>query len=165
MTKKQEDALAAIIDALPKEAQNGIREVAEYAISLGYMPALKGGRKAYADFSNRKVGRTILKINSDSDFPRLSMHFFAVPTHASLFQDALQARLAYWNKLRYEARCFGCGKCDGKQGDAVSLSDGRQGFLCGRGVIPLPTFGNANITEVKNALDIQHEFFKKQAGI
>ena len=51
MTPKQESALQKIITALPKNAQKRFREIAEYAISLGYTPKLMGTRQDYVDFS------------------------------------------------------------------------------------------------------------------
>ncbi len=60
MTEKQINALNTILSALPEECQGSCREVAEYAISLGYMPVLKGTRKDYVDFTkNSHIGLTI----------------------------------------------------------------------------------------------------------
>ena len=57
--------------------------------------------------------------------------------------------------------CFGCGKCDGTQGYPIPLPGGGEGFLCGFGLIPLPTFRAGHVPEVKEALRIQDEFFGK----
>ena len=50
MTQKQEGALNKIISVLPDDFRESYREVAEYAVSLGYMPSLKGGGH-YSDFT------------------------------------------------------------------------------------------------------------------
>jgi hypothetical protein len=159
MTPNQQQALDAVLAALPNDCREGYRELAEYAVSLGYMPSLKGVRKDYADFTKSRTKRTILKINTDPKFRGVAMKFFALPAYTGIFADAIAERLRYWGKLGYEARCFGCGHCDGKQGYGCALPDGRAGFLCGWGVVPLPGFGAAHLSEVKEALRIQDEYF------
>ena len=165
MTQKQAEALDKIIAKLLREHQESFREVAEYVISLGYMPTLKGRKKSYVDFSKSKINRTILKIDAGLNAPKLAVKFFAIPVYSGVFEDTIKERLAYWNKLGYEVHCFACGKCNGTQGYAVGLPDGKQGFLCGFGVVPLPSFCDENIKEVKEALKIQDEFFVKQAVV
>ena len=165
MTNKQIAALEKVLSVLPDDCQKNFREIAEYAILLGYMPAVKGVRKDYLDFSNSRLKRTILKIKTDSQFPPyLEMKFYAIPIYSSYFQRAIGDRLSTWNRLHYEARCFGCGKCDGTEGYVVILPDGKKGFLCGFGLLPLPSLSAENVHEVKEALRLQDDFFKKQAS-
>jgi len=162
MTVKQEYALNKVLTALPNDCRDTFREIAEYAVSLGYMPKIMGKRENYADFSKAKLKRTILKINTNPKFPFLSMKFYALPAYSGIFQKAIDERLLTWNRLGYEARCFGCGKCSGTEGYIFTFPDGKQGFLCGFGVLPLPSFCDENISEVKEALRVQDEFFTKQ---
>ena len=166
MTDKQADAFDKVFSILPDECRESFREVAEYAISLGYMPVIKGVRKDYLDFSNSKLKKTILKVQAATPKfpPYLAIKFYAISTYSSYFQKAVDDRLATWNRLKYEERCFGCGKCDGTEGYTVALPDGKQGFLCGFGLLPLPQLCADNIAEVKEALRLQDEFFKKQAS-
>lgn len=166
MTQKQNDALNKIIAALPDDCQENFREIAEYAISLGYMPTVKGSSKDYADFSNSKLKRTILKIKAPAPkFPAyLEIKFYALPAFSAYFKKAIEDRILTWNRLKYEFRCFGCGKCNGTEGYAVTLPDGKKGFLCGFGLLPLPPLSVENMTEVKEALRLQDDFFKKQAS-
>ena len=159
MTEKQKDALSKIIAAVPDDYQAIFKEVADYAISLGYMPTLKGAKKDYADFIKSKVKRTIMKIDTAPTLPRLAIKFYALPEYAGIFKDAIDERVAIWQKLGYEAKCFGCGKCDGTHGFTVTFDDGKQGFLCGGGVFDLPSFGAENVSEVKAALKAQDVFF------
>lgn len=166
MTQKQNDALNEIITALPDDCRENFREIAEYAISLGYMPNIKGCRKDYADFSNSKLKRTILKIKApDPKFPAayLEIKFYALPTFTTYFQKAIESRILTWNRLKYDFRCFGCGKCNGTEGYTVTLPDGKKGFLCGFGLLPLPSLSTENIAEVKDAIRMQNDFFTKQA--
>ena len=165
MTSKQADAFEKIISGLPDDCRDSFREVAEYAISLGYMPAIKGVRKDYLDFSNSKLKRTILKVKTDPKSPPyLEIKFYAIPAYSPYFQKAIDDRLFTWNRLKYEARCFTCGKCDGTEGYSVTLPDDQKGFLCGFGLLPLPPLSPGNIAEVKDALRLQDEFFKRQAS-
>lgn len=164
MTEKQKYALETIISALPDDCKESYLEIAEYAISLGYMPAIKGTRKDYADFTKQKLKKTILKINTNPNFRWIAMKFYALPSYSGVFQDAVAERFAYWNKLGYQARCFGCGKCDGTQGYRFTMPDGKPGFLCGFGLVPLPSFRAENVPEVKTALKIQDDFFMRQAS-
>lgn len=164
MREKQKQALKKIMAALPDDCRASYLEIAEYAISLGYMPTIKGIREDYADFTKRRINRTILKINTNPDFMWLAIKFYALPAYSGIFQEAIDERFAYWSKLGYEAHCFGCGKCDGTHGYTFTLPDGKQGFLCGFGVVPLPTFRRENILEVKEALKAQDEFFLQQTS-
>ena len=163
MTEKQKNALEKIITTLPVSYQESYREIAEYAISLGYMPSLKGVREDYADFSNSKVKRTILKVMANPKFPPyLELKFYALPKYSPYFQKAISDRIQTWERLKYDFRCFGCGRCDGTEGYEITLPNNKTGFLCGFGLLPLPPLADPNIAEVKEALRVQHEFFVKQ---
>ena len=166
LTNKQADAFAKVFSMLPDDCQESFREVAEYAISLGYMPTIKGVRQDYLDFSNSKLKRTILKVQAATPKfpPYIEMKFYAITKYSSYFQKAIDDRILTWNRLKYDARCFGCGKCDGTEGYVIIMPDGKQGFLCGFGLLPLPPLNIDNIVEVKEALRIQDEFFKRKAS-
>jgi len=163
MTQKQTDALEKIIAALPEESRPIFREVAEYAISLGYMPKIMGVRGDYADFSKSKIKRTVLKIGTDPKFPpRLALKFYALSKFTTTFREAVEERLKVWQRLGYEAKCFGCGRCDGTEGYTAVFPDGTEGFLCGYGVLDVPAFSAENVDEIKAAIKIQDEFFMGQ---
>lgn len=165
MTSKQADAFDKVFCVLPDDCRELYREIAEYAISLGYMPTVKGVRKDYLDFTNSKLNRTILKVQAATPKfpPYIAIKFYASPNYSVYFQKAVDDRLSTWNRLNYEARCFGCGKCDGTEGYTVTLPDGKQGFLCGFGLLPLPPLNADNIAEIKVALKTQDEFFRNRA--
>ena len=90
MTEKQKYALDKIISKLPEENRQAFRDVAEYAISLGYMPVLKGG-ETYTDFTKSKTKRTILKINASCKPPCIGIKFYATPEYVGVFREALEA--------------------------------------------------------------------------
>jgi len=164
MTEKQQSALNKILSALPEDCRDAYQEIAECAISLGYMPVLKGTREDYADFAKGKIKRTILKINTNPQYRCIAMKFYALPEYTGIFSQAIDERLVYWNKLGYEARCFGCGKCDGTHGYSCALPDGKKAFLCGFGVVPVTAFSKEHLAEVKEALKIQDDFFMKESS-
>jgi len=166
MTEKQKDTLNKIIYALPDEHREAFKEVAEYAVSLGYTPVLKGAKKNYGDFSKSKIGRTILKIDTGPTPPRLAIKFYALPEYTGIFQEAIEESIREHARLKYEIKphCTGCmqrrnGRCNEPQGYNISLPDGKQGFICGFGIMSLPSFSAENIPEVKAALKAQDNFF------
>jgi hypothetical protein len=162
MTVKQTAVFNNIISALPDDCRDSYRQIAEYAVSLGYTPTIKGTRKDYADFSNSKLQRTILKIKFGSKSPYIEMKFYALHEFSAYFQTAIKDRIATWNRLKYDFRCFGCGKCDGTEGYTVVLPEDKTGFLCGIGLLQLPPLSDKNIPEIKEAMNIQNEFFINQ---
>ena len=170
MTDKQKDALENVISALPNDCKKIFKEVAEYAVSLGYMPVARGTNSTYTDFTKSKIKRTILKIDLNSAPPRLGIKFYAIPKYSGIFQEAIEERIRYYAKLKYEitTHCVGCmhsksEKCKGGQGYTFKFPDGKQGFLCGFCVLSIPSFAAENVTEVKEALKLQDHYFMKQA--
>jgi hypothetical protein len=172
MTEKQKYALNKTISALPEEFQKAYREVAEYAISLGYMPVLKGANETYTDFIKSKTKRTILKIEFNANPPNLGIKFYAIPEYHGIFHKAIEESLKYHAKLNYEIKehCTGCmqrrnGRCNEPQGYTFKFPDEKQGFICGFGIVRLPSFSDENVEEVKEALKLQDEHFMKQISV
>lgn len=159
MTEKQKNSLNKIISALPDNCRELFREVAEYAVFLEYKPKLNA-KETYADFIKSKHGRTILKIETAANPPRLAMRFDALPVYSGIFREAIENRVNLLEQFDwFKGSCHGCGKCDRTQGYTYELPDGRKGFFCGSGVIDLPSFSNENIAEIKNALKTQDNYF------
>ena len=158
MTEKQKSALHKIITALSSERRESFREVAEYAVSLGYMPKLNA-KGTYADFIKSKHGRTILKIDINAVPPRLALRFDALRVYSGIFQEAVESRVNLLERFEwFTGNCHNCGKCDRTQGYSYELSDGRKGFFCGAGVIDMPFFGDEHIAEIKDALKTQDDY-------
>jgi len=157
MSEKQEYALHKILSSLPDDCREPFREVAEYAISLGYVPKLNA-KETYADFNSTKTKRIILKIDAAATPPRLAMQFCPMPAYSGIFYDAIVERVGILVQMGHTPRCWGCGKCDGTEGHTYVLSDGKTGFLCGRGVMTLPSFCAENVSEVKAALKAQDDY-------
>ena len=55
ITAKQVDAFNRVFSTLPYNCRESFQDIAEYAMSLGYMPTAKGVRKDYLDFSNSNI--------------------------------------------------------------------------------------------------------------
>ena len=86
MTEKQKYALDKIMTALSDDCQESSREIAEYAVSLGYMPKIMGPQETYVEFIKSKIKRSILKIAYNSDFsPIICLCFFALPKYSGIF--------------------------------------------------------------------------------
>ena len=102
MTDKQKFALNTIISAIPENDRESFREVAEYAVSLGYMPSLKGVRKDYCDFSNNKLKRTIMKVQTNPKFPFLEMKSTRLPIFGDMCKFLHTYRqIQYLNYINY----------------------------------------------------------------
>jgi len=162
VTAKQKYAFDKIINAVSGDKYDAFREVAEYVISLGYMPKLNTG-ETYVDFIKSKVKRMIMKIDTDFKYPpRLTINFFAIPEYTGIFAEAIEYRVGLLAGLGHTARCWGCKKCDGTRGYKYEFPDGRKIFLCGVGAIDIPSFDTENVTQIKDALKIQDEFFMNE---
>jgi hypothetical protein len=165
MTDKQKLAFDETIAAIPDESREDFKRIAEYAVSLGYMPVSKG-KGTYTDFVKSKVKRTIMKIDLNPHPPRLGLKFYALPEYFGVFKKALDERVEVYNRLKYQINphCIGCmqrrnGRCGKPQGYTLTLPDGKQGFLCGFGVIPLPPFTAGDVPGIIDALRLQDAYF------
>ena len=158
ITEKQKYALNQVITALPDKYREAFRGVAEYTVSLGYAPKLNA-KGTYADFVKSKHGKTILKIDTAASPPRLAIRFDTLLEYSGMFQEAVENRVDLLEKSDwFKGSCHGCGKCDGTQGYAYALNDGRKGFFCGSGVIDLPPFDDESISAIKDALKAEDDY-------
>ena len=100
MTEKQEQIINNLIAAMPEDDRKTYREIAEYAVSLGYTPKAigkTGGAFDGAIFSKSKTNRTIIKILPQynevidkSGIPMLSVKFFAAPEYSEIFSQGIK---------------------------------------------------------------------------
>ena len=161
MTEKQKTALETIISALPDYSQKAFREVAEYAISLGYTPKLNK-KKTYADFIKSKHKKTIMKIDTAYQAPRLAVKFNALPVCTGIFQKAVEERLKICGS--YES----CKKCGRTFGDLYTMPNGKEIRICNAvidvysAVSDIPFLSAVNIAEIKEALKLQDDFLTNQ---
>jgi hypothetical protein len=164
MTEKQQYAYDKILSNLPDDCREYYCDIADYAISLGYMPVLNKG-ETYTDFLKNKINRYILKITANpkakKDSHWIALQFYALHEYTGIFKTALDKRISILKSMGHEPGCWGCGKCDGTWGYQFIRSDGKQGFLCGAGVLQFPWFSAENVSEVKEALKIQDDYLMK----
>ena len=164
MTEKQKSALEKILGAIPESSREVIREIAEHAVSLGYMPVLKGASSEYVDFYKSRVKKLLLKIDTDSmkrtGEPRVAIKFFACETYSDVFKRAIENRIDLLMKVHnIKGGCYGCGRCDGTHVYRTLYPDGAENFLCGNAVIDLPYVNAEILPEIKSLLKAQDDFF------
>lgn len=135
-------------------------DIADFVISLGYKPYVKGVRKDYCEFINSKTKVKIMKFSANPKTSILSMRFFAIKHYDGVLKKALDSWFIYWQSKGYEAKCLKCGRCDGTQGYDYVIPNGETGYLCGFSLIPIFDLGKDDIDVIKTALMKQHEFYE-----
>ena len=162
MTEKQKILIDGLINAMPESDRKTYREIAEYVISLGYLPKKLGKGCEYLAFSKSKVGKTIIKILAGynevidkNGVSMLSIKFFASPTYSEIFQKGVERVVITCSG------CYGCGKCDGTHGYTYTYPDGRKLFRCGSELIRLAPISAENVPEIKDLLKKQDEFWMR----
>jgi hypothetical protein len=164
MTDKQQTALDAALAKIPELDRNLYRNIAEYAISLGYMPKLGGKDGSYAEFIKSKIKRTLIKFQFAPGAGRkyaVKLSFYATPAYSPLFKEAVAEMVHTLRKQNYEVRCWNCGMCDGTLGYKHIGEDGAESFLCGKGVLQLPEIGAEHLDEIKSLMKAQDDFWMK----
>lgn len=169
MTVKQKYAIDTIIDKTPDEYKSVFKEIAEYTVSLGYIPSIKGAKEQYVSFSKGyskpKINRTILKIVVDlpKESPHIEMKFFAVnPPYSPFFRKAIENWIDTWGFGQFNHYCKHCGNCNGIQLYYSTYPDGEEKFTCGAiSLIYMPPVSIENVDEIKNALKMQDDFYIK----
>ena len=166
MTEKQKIMIDGLVNALPDNQKEIYRELAEYAVSLGYTPKKLKPDGTYLAFSKSKVNRTIIKILANHnecidahDIPGLYLKFYANKEYSEPFRQGVKKVLEHFGG-KYTG-CYGCGKCDGTHGYIYTYPDGKQLFKCGGELVELPPISKEHITEIKSLLKTQDEFFMK----
>ena len=151
---------------MPEEKET-FREIAEYAISLGYLPKKLNKDGTYIAFSKSKVGRTIMKIMTGYNecidaqgIPCLYLTFYASNEYSELFHKGVKKVIEHFGGKFIN--CYGCGKCDGTQGYTYTYPDGKKVYKCGSELVELPPITSENVAEVKSLLKTQDEFFMQR---
>ncbi len=170
MNEKTCQLLHDFIKELPQDYQSMFRELADYAISLGYTPKKTKSKDFALDFSKSKVKRTIMKLEvhdnaKKSNPPGLRLKFYANKEYSDIFQRGIQRVIEEFNG-RYTG-CYGCGKCKGQlEGYTYTYPDGKKVFRCGGELIAIYDFGIHNVSEIKDLIRVQDDFYiNKQSCI
>ena len=165
INEKCSQLLQGFISELPECYQEIFKDIAEYSISLGYTPKKTKSKDFALDFSKSKVKRTIMKMEIHSNAikkngPGLRLKFYANEGYSEIFNMGIKKVIEEFDG-KYTG-CYGCGKCRGElEGYTYSYADGRRVFRCGNELISIPNFSHENISEIKELIKGQDEFFMK----
>ena len=171
----QSEKFQALIDdcisKIADEEKEIYRQIAKYAIDLGYTPQpvknAHGSTGALA-FTKNKVRRRLCKISPPSQTPPngkelyragktiLSLSFYATPIYSELFHRGVAQELA---SLRGNyTGCYGCKHCTG--GYTYVYPDGKTAICCGSTkLIELPPISVDHVAEVERLMKKQDEHF------
>jgi len=172
MTEKQQQAIDIIFSKIPDEYKESYREIAECAISLGYIPSIKGSKQQFAifnkAFSKAKTNRTILKFETDpkqKNPPGMLIRYFANEfPYSPLFTKAIENRInAGWGSPCQKITGVGdwvCGDCGSTHAYRYAKPDGEIVVSCGyMSLVFLPYVKAENVAEIKDALVKQADFY------
>jgi hypothetical protein len=157
--------LNEFLNQIDTEYRDMFRELAEFAIKLGYKPQKTKTKLPGVIFFNRMTKQSILRLesNADSDINNgagIRLKFYATETYSQMFRNSIKKVIEEFNG-RYTA-CYGCGKCkSGIQGYSYVYDDGKTVFRCGTELISLQGFEKKHIEEIKTLLFTQAEYFIK----
>jgi len=105
MTENQKRKIDILIDTLPEDEQRIYREIAEYAVKLGYTPSQVknvSGLTGAVAFTKSKTGKRLCKISPPSQNPAkgkalyqmqktiLALSFYATPVYSELFRYGIE---------------------------------------------------------------------------
>ncbi len=174
MNDKHTAILTGLLDRIPPEYHRLFTELAEFAISLGYLPKRTPAKDVAIDFSNRRTRRTILKLEEkeqkhdgyrcgERGIPGIRLKFFAAAEYSAIFRNGVKNVIEEFDG-KYTG-CYGCGDCGADhQGYNYQYPDGRTVFRCGRELISVFDFSAGSLDEMKSLLKKQAEYFEIRAG-
>lgn len=173
MNKRQEALMNEFLSQTRAEYTEMLRDLAEYAIGLGYSPIRCRTKDLTIDFRCSRRKATIMKMEireqrhdgfrcGERNMPGLRMKFFAAKEYSLIFQKGIQRVIEDFDG-RYTG-CYGCGRCrGGLEGYMFQYPDGRQVFRCGRELIPIFDFGLGHMEEIKHLMKLQAAYFEGQS--
>ncbi|MDF2984549.1 MAG: hypothetical protein K0R50_59 [Eubacterium sp.] len=112
VNEKSNQLLSSFISDLPENFRDIFKEIAEYSISLGYLPKRTKSKDFAIEFSKSKVKRTILKMVLHNDImkhgPELRLKFYANKDYSDIFKQGIQTVIEEFGG-KYTG-CYGCGR-------------------------------------------------------
>jgi len=164
MTKNQKKKIEAFVTALPANEREIYRDIAEYAVELGYTPSNEKNTHGIfiaLVFSKTKISKRLIKIHPPciySDETEFKMQFYGTTEYSEFFHEKLRqdidAGIAICERQ--------CEKCSGKY--VCVYPDGRNGFRCAiHSLVKLSPLGVNNMDEIKKLMKTQDEFWIEQS--
>jgi hypothetical protein len=163
MDDKIKALLDDFLDKLPEKDKTLFKSIAEYAISLNYLPKKTKTRVFNIDFINSKIKRTLLKLEApdtkkQDSISGIRLKFYANKDYSDIFKEAIK-RVIEESDGRYTG-CYGCGKCSGElEGYFYVYSDGKRIFRCGGELIPVIGWNENSLVEIKQLMNNQNDFW------
>jgi len=174
MTENQAKKIDALIASLPQGDRQIYREIAEYAVVLGYMPSqVKNvhGLTASVVFAKSKVGHRLCKISPPSAAKGKELYntgktlfalsFFATTAYSALFHEGVKQE--FETLTRNYKGCSECKGCTG--GYTYQYPNGRQATCCSGKLIELSPVHAEHLDEIKRMMKAQDVFWLKQNTI
>lgn len=176
MTKdeKIKDIINTCIAKIDDNEQAVYREIAEYAVELGYTPKPIKNVHGLTDaivFTKNKIGKRICKISPPTPNPSkgkelykegktiLALSFFRTPTYSELFHRGVKEEIESLHG-NYTG-CYGCEICT--TGYTYTYIDGQTRVVCGNyKLIELPPISADHVGEIKAMMKAQDDYWLKE---
>lgn len=165
ISEKSKQVLETFLVNLPESSREMFREIAEFAIDLGYLPKKTKSKDYVIDFIKNKVKRTVLKLEVHdngikTNGPGIRMKFYATAEYSDIFRNGVKRVIEEFGG-KYTG-CYGCGKCKYElEGYTYVYDDGKKVFRCGNELIAITGIGEQHIPEIKELLKTQDSFFQR----
>jgi hypothetical protein len=157
--EKSISLIEALIDTVPEQEKAMYREIAEFALRLGYKPQKVNKEGFTLDFINNTTRKKILKLAKDD----IRLKFYANDNYSQKFQDGIKKVIEDFGG-KYTG-CYGCGRCDnGIQGYDYQYPNGKVVFRCGSELIGVKGITVEDIPEIKQLMKTQDAYIKKKSS-
>jgi hypothetical protein len=158
--------LKEFYDKVPSEDLNLYEELANKAISLGYMPKMENKKYGFSiSMTNRKLKNTIVMFYFGKKGVYWKLKFHSNKNHTNIFDNILKNAFEKFKYLYNNGTCIDtkCGRCKGeKHGYNIEYNDGKKYFLCGFYLIPIYTISREIVDEAVKMMEIQHKGFLEE---
>jgi len=166
MTINQKKKIEDFLTALPKRERCIYRDIAEYAIELGYTPSQEKnahGAVIALVFTKSKVSKRLIKIHPPdvySDETEFKIQFYAATHYSDFIHERVRREFEESGSTSCESNCS---HCLGKY--TYIYPDGREVYHCYmRSLLKLSPVGTEHINEIKKLMKIQVEFWLERCS-
>ena len=167
MTDTQKKKIKEMLDTLPEVEKDIYREIAEYAVELGYLPCkIKNahGEIVAVAFSKSKINRRLIKITppyttTGKDLTKTSKAGLGIAFFAAEYSDYFHDKVC--KDIEKGIICGSiCENCAGKY--KYVYPDGSTAFRCSiHSLVDVSPIGTEHIGEIKKMMKMQNDFWLK----